>query len=111
LKQGETASMIDRDLAAHNCIIRYDDLQDYSAVEREPAMSIFRGNQILSMPPPSSGGVALRVAVAEKLRGMGYAIDAKLRSQGDVHAVMVEDGSGWRLGWSDGHRGGRAAGY
>jgi hypothetical protein len=42
---------------------------------------------------------------------MGYAIDAKLRSQGDVHAVMVEDGSGWRLGWSDGHRGRRAAGY
>jgi gamma-glutamyltranspeptidase/glutathione hydrolase len=54
---------------------------------------------------------ALVFDVAEKLRAMGYAINAKLRSQGDVHAVMVEDGTGWRLGWSDGRRGGRAAGY
>jgi gamma-glutamyltranspeptidase/glutathione hydrolase len=49
--------------------------------------------------------------VAEKLKSMGYTINPKLRSQGDVHAVMVEDGTGWRLGWSDGRRGGRAAGY
>jgi gamma-glutamyltranspeptidase / glutathione hydrolase len=54
---------------------------------------------------------ALVFDVAEKLKAMGYAINPKLRSQGDVHAVMVEDGSGWRLGWSDGRRGGRAAGY
>ena len=49
--------------------------------------------------------------VAEKLRGFGHTINPKLRSQGDVHAVMVEEGSGWRLGWSDGRRGGRAVGY
>jgi gamma-glutamyltranspeptidase/glutathione hydrolase len=54
---------------------------------------------------------ALVFDVAEKLRAMGYSINPKLRSQGDVHAVMVEDGTGWRLGWSDGRRGGRAAGY
>jgi gamma-glutamyltranspeptidase/glutathione hydrolase len=49
--------------------------------------------------------------VAEKLRAMGYTINPKLRSQGDVNAVMVEEGTGWRLGWSDGRRGGRATGY
>jgi gamma-glutamyltranspeptidase / glutathione hydrolase len=54
---------------------------------------------------------ALVFDVAEKLRSMGYAINPRLRSQGDVHAVMVEDGTGWRLGWSDGRRGGRAVGY
>jgi gamma-glutamyltranspeptidase/glutathione hydrolase len=54
---------------------------------------------------------ALVFDVAEKLRSMGYAINPKLRSQGDVHAVMVEEGTGWRLGWSDGRRGGRAVGY
>jgi gamma-glutamyltranspeptidase / glutathione hydrolase len=54
---------------------------------------------------------ALVFDVAEKLRAMGYAINPKMRSQGDVHAVMVEDGTGWRLGWSDGRRGGRAVGY
>ncbi len=54
---------------------------------------------------------ALVFDVAEKLRSFGDTINPKLRSQGDVHAVMVEDGSGWRLGWSDGRRGGRAVGY
>lgn len=54
---------------------------------------------------------ALVFDVAEKLRSFGDTINPKLRSQGDVHAVMVEEGSGWRLGWSDGRRGGRAVGY
>ncbi len=54
---------------------------------------------------------ALIYDVAEKLRAYGHEINPKPRSQGDVHAVMVEDGSGWRLGWSDGRRGGHARGY
>ena len=54
---------------------------------------------------------ALVFDVAEKLRAFGDKINPKLRSEGDVHAIMVEEGSGWRLGWSDGRRGGRAAGY
>jgi gamma-glutamyltranspeptidase/glutathione hydrolase len=54
---------------------------------------------------------ALVYDVAEKLKSWGDTLNPKLRSQGDVHAVMVEEGTGWRLGWSDGRRGGRAAGY
>jgi gamma-glutamyltranspeptidase len=48
--------------------------------------------------------------VAEKMKAMGHTINPKARSQGDVHAVGLEPG-GWRIGWSDGRRGGRAAGY
>ncbi len=54
---------------------------------------------------------ALVYDVAQKLIEFGDKINPRLRSQGDVHAVMVEEGTGWRLGWSDGRRGGRAAGY
>jgi gamma-glutamyltranspeptidase/glutathione hydrolase len=54
---------------------------------------------------------ALIFDVAARLEAMGHAINPKLRAQGDVHAVMVEEGTGWRLGWSDGRRGGRAVGY
>jgi gamma-glutamyltranspeptidase/glutathione hydrolase len=57
--EGETARRIDRDMAAHNGTIRYDDLKSYQAIERDPLKGSFRGNQILSMPPSSSGGVAL----------------------------------------------------
>jgi len=49
--------------------------------------------------------------VAQKLESMGHVLSEKLRSQGDVHAIMVEPQTGWRLGWSDGRRGGRALGY
>jgi gamma-glutamyltranspeptidase / glutathione hydrolase len=54
---------------------------------------------------------ALVFDVARKLESFGHSINPRLRSQGDVHAVMVEEGSGWRIGWSDGRRGGRAVGY
>src|SRR5205823_1188206 len=56
---GETARLIDRDMAAHDGTIRYDDLRAYKAIEREPVQGTFRGNQILSMPPSSSGGTTL----------------------------------------------------
>ena len=56
---GETARMIDRDMAAHNGTIRYDDLRAYKAIERDPVRGTFRGNPILSMPPSSSGGATL----------------------------------------------------
>ena len=52
---------------------------------------------------------ALVFDVAERLLAMGHSLNPRLRSQGDVHAVAVENG--WRVGWSDGRRGGRAAGY
>ena len=54
---------------------------------------------------------ALVFDVGEKLKLFGDTLNPRLRSQGDVHAVMVEDETGWRLGWSDGRRGGRARGY
>lgn len=57
--EGETARRIDRDMAEHGGIIRYDDLKNYQAIERDPVKGTFRGNQIVSMPPSSSGGVTL----------------------------------------------------
>jgi gamma-glutamyltranspeptidase/glutathione hydrolase len=54
---------------------------------------------------------ALVFDVAERLTQMGHTLNPKLRSQGDVQAVMIEEGSNWRVGWSDGRRGGTAKGY
>jgi gamma-glutamyltranspeptidase / glutathione hydrolase len=57
--EGTTAHLIDRDMAAHNGTIRYDDLKTYKAIERDPVRSTYRGNVIVSMPPSSSGGTTL----------------------------------------------------
>jgi gamma-glutamyltranspeptidase/glutathione hydrolase len=57
--EGETARLIDRDMAAHNGTIRYDDLRNYRAIERDPIQTTYRGNLIFSTPPSSSGGLAI----------------------------------------------------
>jgi hypothetical protein len=38
--------------------------------------------------------------VAGKLKGMGHTLARDARSQGDVNAVAIEEGSGWKLGWA-----------
>jgi len=46
------------------------DLAGYAALEREPVRFTYHGNEIISMPPPSSGGVLLRqiLAAADTLK-------------------------------------------
>ena len=38
-------------------LISINDLNNYSPVWRDPIISTYRDNQIITMPPPSSGGV------------------------------------------------------
>jgi gamma-glutamyltranspeptidase/glutathione hydrolase len=49
--------------------------------------------------------------VAEKLKSMGHKLNPNFRSQGDVSAILVEEGTGWKQGWADGRRGGVVRGY
>jgi gamma-glutamyltranspeptidase/glutathione hydrolase len=57
--KGWIADRIAEDMAAHGGIITKDDLAAYEARERAAVTGTFRGYDIASMPPPSSGGVAL----------------------------------------------------
>ncbi|MEO6236647.1 MAG: gamma-glutamyltransferase, partial [Vicinamibacterales bacterium] len=57
--KGWIADRIADDLAANGGIITREDLAAYAAKERAPVKGTFRGFDIASMPPPSSGGVAL----------------------------------------------------
>lgn len=65
----------------------------------------FQGTQVDAEP------AALVWDVAAKLRAMGHSLNPKLRSQGDVSAIAIEAGTGWRVGWADGRRGGSIKGY
>jgi gamma-glutamyltranspeptidase/glutathione hydrolase len=56
---GETAQLIADFMAANDGIITLEDLASYEAKEREPVRGTYRGYEIVSMPPPSSGGVVL----------------------------------------------------
>ncbi|HWK56330.1 MAG TPA: gamma-glutamyltransferase [Parapedobacter sp.] len=57
--EGETADRIVEEMANGNGIISYDDLKNYEAKWRVPVESTYRGYRVVSMPPPSSGGIAL----------------------------------------------------
>jgi len=57
--KGSTAKLIADDMKHHGGLITEADLASYSAVERLPVRGTYRGLEIVSMPPPSSGGVAL----------------------------------------------------
>lgn len=57
--KGETAKMIADYMAENGGIITLEDLAKYEAKEREPIRGTYRGHEIISMPPPSSGGVGL----------------------------------------------------
>ena len=57
--QGDIAQRLVADMKAHNGLITLEDLKNYRAVVREPVRGTYRGYDIVSMPPPSSGGVHL----------------------------------------------------
>jgi gamma-glutamyltranspeptidase / glutathione hydrolase len=57
--EGQTARMIVDDMKRHNGLITTADMRGYLAKEREPLRGIYRGYEVISMPPPSSGGAVL----------------------------------------------------
>ena len=57
--KGENAERLAAYMESQGGIITVEDLARYEAVEREPIRGSYRGYEIVSMPPPSSGGVTL----------------------------------------------------
>ena len=57
--EGETAQLIEREMMAHGGLITRQDLAAYRAIRRAPIIGTYRGYDIISMPPISSGGTAL----------------------------------------------------
>tara|TARA_R110000868_G_scaffold190862_1_gene434813 strand:- start:114763 stop:116727 length:1965 start_codon:yes stop_codon:yes gene_type:complete len=57
--EGAIADKIVAAMKRHRGIITRDDLLDYKARIREPVSGYYKGYKIVSMPPPSSGGVHL----------------------------------------------------
>ena len=56
---GETARLLVAEMARGGGIITLEDLARYQARERVPVRGTYRDYDVISMPPPSSGGIAL----------------------------------------------------
>jgi len=57
--KGKTAKMFAAAMKKNNGLITEDDLKNYKAVWREPLVGNYKDFKIVTMPPPSSGGVHL----------------------------------------------------
>jgi gamma-glutamyltranspeptidase/glutathione hydrolase len=77
--EGRTARLIEESMrrtAGEGPVwMTVEDLKNYRAIERQPLRGTYRGHEILTMPPPSSGGVAmlqmLQMLERYDLRSMG----------------------------------------
>jgi gamma-glutamyltranspeptidase/glutathione hydrolase len=74
---GETARLIAEDMKRNNGLITLEDLKNYQAKERTPLRGTYRGYEIITMPPPSSGGIVmlqvLNMLEQYDIRKMGWA--------------------------------------
>lgn len=57
--QGEIAKRIAKEMEPYPGAISLKDLASYQAIEREPVQGTYRGYEVVTMPPPSSGGAHL----------------------------------------------------
>jgi gamma-glutamyltranspeptidase/glutathione hydrolase len=57
--KGKTAELFVEQVQKNGGYISLADLENYNPVEREPVFGLYRGYKIISMGPPSSGGVCL----------------------------------------------------
>jgi len=56
---GETADMIVKEINEGGGIITHEDLKNYNSIWRDPIIGYYKSHKIISMGPPSSGGIAL----------------------------------------------------
>jgi gamma-glutamyltranspeptidase/glutathione hydrolase len=85
--RGETAELIAREMEASNGLITLSDLNQYEAVWREPIRATWRGYEVISAPPPSSGGFAV-VQLLKMKDYLGHLFDGvKHNSAQYIHLV------------------------
>jgi gamma-glutamyltranspeptidase/glutathione hydrolase len=79
--EGETAKKIADAMKKNGGLITLADLKAYAPVERTPLRGTYRGHDIVTMPPPSSGGIAvlqmLAMLEAHDVGALGHSSAAK----------------------------------
>ncbi|MCU7616035.1 gamma-glutamyltransferase [Chryseobacterium sp. PBS4-4] len=82
--EGKTAELLVAEMKKGNGIITLEDLKNYKVAERKALEFDYKGNQIVSMPLPSSGGILL----AQMLKMSGFENLEKYQ-QNSTQAVQI----------------------
>ena len=92
---GETADLIVAEMERGGGILTRRDLAEYQAVWREPVAFEYRGHTVISMPPPSSGGVTMA-----QTAGMLERYDLASRGWQSAQTIHLHAET-WRRGYAD----------
>lgn len=85
--KGEVAEMIVTEMEFGNGLISLKDLKNYEPIWRNPIIGTYKKHKVISMPPPSSGGIAL----AQLLKGAEmYQISLYEHNSVDAVNLMAE---------------------
>ncbi|RMH13826.1 MAG: gamma-glutamyltransferase [Gemmatimonadetes bacterium] len=97
--RGETARLIAEEMRRGGGLITEDDLARYRARERTPIHGTYRGWDVISMPPPSSGGVAvvemLNILEGYDLRSLGHNSAPYLNRLIEAMRIAYRDRARW----------------
>jgi gamma-glutamyltranspeptidase / glutathione hydrolase len=93
--RGKIAQQFAADMQKNGGLITTDDLEKYEVKEREPLRGTYRGYEVISAPPPSSGGVVL-LEVLNMLEGYNLS-QLGSRSADSVHLTV----EAFRRGYMD----------
>lgn len=85
--EGETAKLLVAEMNKHGGLISLEDMKNYSPEIRSPVHGSYRGYDVYSMPPPSSGGVHL-IQILNILEGYPVSKDGH-NSARNIH-LMAE---------------------
>ena len=83
--EGETARLIAKEMKANGGLITEADLKSYAPKKRPATVGTYRGYEVISMPPISSGGTAL-IEMLNVLEGYDLAKDGP-RSAATIHRI------------------------
>ncbi len=93
--KGETARLIAQEMDRGGGLITEEDLARYQPKERTPIHGSYRGYEVVSMPPPSSGGTVLvemlNVLEAYDLAAMGHNSAAYIHHLAEAMRLAYRD--------------------
>ena len=93
--EGETADLISAEMRRGHGLITIDDLKAYKAIEREPMRFDYKGNTIIGMPMPSSGGMIikqmLKMIEDRNIESLGFQTPASVQLMVEVERRAFAD--------------------
>ncbi len=97
--RGRTAELIVAAMQQGGGFVTAADLTDYTVREREPLQGSYRGHDVLTMPPPSSGGIALlqmlNLLAGDDLKALGQGGSDYVHLLTEVMRRAFADRSRW----------------